>query len=112
MYTIKSMGAIEDGIAKRMETEVLLDDPIDAPAEIPVKQIRDLIDDIIYPRKLLEHIQVRTDRRRYRVALPKERKSSLPSMRRASRCGGFTNRDARGNSTSWRRNSSVVRRRR
>jgi len=70
VYTIKGMGAIEDGIAKRMETEALLDGPVDFPAEIPSRQIRDLIDGIIYPRKLLEHIQVRTDRRRYRVVSP------------------------------------------
>ncbi|MBU2026479.1 MAG: CHAD domain-containing protein [Proteobacteria bacterium] len=77
MYTIKSIGAIEDGIAKRMETEVLLDGPVDSPAEIPLKQIRNLIDGIIYPRKLLEHIQVRTDRRRYRVVSPEGAKIEL-----------------------------------
>jgi triphosphatase len=77
MYTIKSMGEIEDGIAKRMETEAALDGPVDDPGEIPVKQIRDLIHGIIYPRRLLEHIQVRTDRRRYRVASPEGAKIEL-----------------------------------
>ncbi|MBU2262646.1 MAG: CHAD domain-containing protein [Proteobacteria bacterium] len=70
MYTLKGMGAIEDGIAKRMEIEAPLEGPADSPAEISVKQIREAIDGIIYPRKLLEHIQVRTDRRRYRVLSP------------------------------------------
>ena len=49
MYTLKSFGAIEEGIAKRMETEVPLEGPVDAPAEIPVKRIRKLIDGIIFP---------------------------------------------------------------
>ncbi len=40
MYTLKSMGDIEEGIAKRMETEVPLDGPVDIPAEVPVKRIR------------------------------------------------------------------------
>jgi len=31
MYTLKGIEPIEEGIAKRMETEVLLDEPIDAP---------------------------------------------------------------------------------
>ena len=37
---------------------------------IPVKQIRKLVDGIIFPRKLLEQISIRTDRRRYRVTSP------------------------------------------
>jgi triphosphatase len=77
MYTVKSMSAIEEGIAKRMETEIVLDAPVDSPGEIPLKQIRDLIDGITYPRKLLEHIQVRTDRRRYRVGTPEGAKIEL-----------------------------------
>jgi len=67
MYTIKSIGTIEGGIAKRMEIEVPIDEPVDDPSEIQVKQIREVIEGIIYPRKLLEHVQVRTERRRYRV---------------------------------------------
>ena len=67
MYTIKSIGTIGGGIAKRMETEVPLKGPVDDPSEIHIKQIRELIDPIIYPRKLLEHIQIRTERRRYHV---------------------------------------------
>ena len=70
MYTLKSIGLIEDGIAKRMETEIPLDGPVDVPAQIPVKRIRKLVDGIVFPRNLLEQIQVRTDRRRYRVMSP------------------------------------------
>lgn len=77
MYAIKGIGPIEDGIAKRTETEVTLDGPVDVPTEIPVKQIRNLVDDIIFPRKLLEHIQVCTDRRLYRVASPEGAKIEL-----------------------------------
>jgi CHAD domain-containing protein len=70
VYTLKSIAPIEDGIARRMETEIPLDRPVDLPAVIPVKRIRKLVDGIIFPRKLLEQIQVRTDRRRYRVVSP------------------------------------------
>src|SRR5574340_928973 len=77
MYTIKSMGTIEDGIAKRMETQAALNKTVKIPADIAVKQIKKLVDDIISPRKLLEHIQVRTERRRYRVASPEGAKIEL-----------------------------------
>src|SRR5512136_1726978 len=70
MYTLKGIGSIEDGIAKRMEREIPLDRPVDVPALIRVKEIRKLVDGMIFPRKLLEQIQVRTDRRRYRVLSP------------------------------------------
>jgi CHAD domain-containing protein/uncharacterized protein YjbK len=70
MYTLKSLGANEEGIAKRMETEVPLDGPVDGPAEVPAKRIHKLIDSLIFPRRLLEHIQVSTDRRRYQMLSP------------------------------------------
>ena len=69
-YTLKSIEPIKNGIAKRMETEVLIDEPVDVPTRVPVKPIRKLVDGIIFPRKLLEQIQIRTDRRRYRVLTP------------------------------------------
>ena len=69
-YTLKSIGPIEDGIARRMETEIPLDGPVDVPTVIPVKRIRKFVDGIVFPRNLLEQIQVRTDRRRYRVISP------------------------------------------
>ncbi len=70
MYTLKSIGSIEDGIAKRMEAEVPVDGPVDEPALLRVKRLRKLVDGMIFPRKLLEQIQVRTDRRGYRVVSP------------------------------------------
>jgi triphosphatase len=70
MYTLKSIGSIEAGIAKRMEREIPLDRPVDVPALVRVKEIRKLVDGVIFPRKLLEQVQVRTDRRRYRVLSP------------------------------------------
>jgi triphosphatase len=70
VYTVKSIGPIEDGIARRKETEIPLDGPVDVPTAIPVKSIRKLVDGIVFPRKLLEQVQVRTDRRRYRVISP------------------------------------------
>jgi len=70
VYTLKSIGPIEDGIARRMETEIPLDGPVDVPAVIPVKRMRKSVGGIIFPRKLLEQIQVRTDRRRYRLVSP------------------------------------------
>ena len=70
LYTLKSIGAIQDGIAKRQETEIPLESPVDEPAAIPAKRIRKLVDGILFPRKLLEQIQIRTDRRRYKVVSP------------------------------------------
>jgi inorganic triphosphatase YgiF len=70
MYTLKSMGPVEGGIARRMETEVPLDKPIEAPALIPVKQVRSLVAGTIFPRRLLEQVLIRTDRLRYRVTSP------------------------------------------
>ncbi len=72
MYTLKSIGPVEEGIARRMETEVPLDRPVGDPTLVPVKQIRKLVDHIIFPRKLLEQVQIRTYRRRYRVVSPEE----------------------------------------
>ncbi len=77
MYTLKSIGPAEDGIARRMETEISLDGPVDTPTQIPVKQVRKLVDDIIFPRRLLEQVQIRTSRRRYRVVSPEEAEIEL-----------------------------------
>jgi triphosphatase len=70
MYTLKSIGPVEEGIARRMETEIPLDKPVDLPTLIPVKQIRKVVEGIISPRKLLEQILIRTDRRRFRIVSP------------------------------------------
>lgn len=77
MYTLKSMGEIEAGIARRMETEIPLNEPNNEPADIHVREIRDIVDEIISPRRLLEHIRVRTDRRRYRLLSPEGAKIEL-----------------------------------
>jgi CHAD domain-containing protein len=70
MYMLKSIGFIEDGIAKRTEMEIPLDRPVDVPALIRVKRVRKLVDGMIFPRRLIEQVQVRTERRRYRVTSP------------------------------------------
>ena len=77
MYTLKSIGPVEDGIARRMETEISLDGPVDVPTCIPVKQIRKAVDGIIFPRRLLEQVLIRTSRRRYRVISPEEAEIEL-----------------------------------
>ena len=77
IYTLKSMGTVNEGIAKRMEKEIQLDKAVPVPSDIGVKQINELIDDIIYPRKLLEHIQIRTDRRLYKVVSPESAEIEL-----------------------------------
>ena len=70
VYTVKGLREIEDGIARRLETEIKVSAPVAIPADCPVPEIRDIIDPLIYPRRLLEHILIRTQRRRYRVASP------------------------------------------
>jgi triphosphatase len=70
MYTVKSVGPIEEGIAKRMEMEMKLVGPVDIPASVPVKKIRRFVDEMIFPRKLLEQIRILTERRRYRLVSP------------------------------------------
>ncbi len=77
MYTLKSIGTIEDGIAKRMENEITLEEPPDDPTDIPVKNLRKQIKDIIYPRKLMEQILIRTNRRRYIALSPEGTKLEL-----------------------------------
>ncbi len=77
MYTIKSLGSIQEGIAIRKETEVLLDGPVSTPTAIEKKQISNIIDEITSPRKLLEQILIRTERRRYRLISPERAKFEL-----------------------------------
>ena len=69
-YTIKSAGTIENGLAKRSETEIRIEKPVRDPTKIPVDQIRDQVNDIIYPRKLMEQSLIRTYRRRYLAGSP------------------------------------------
>jgi triphosphatase len=77
VYTLKSTGSVQDGIHQRMEIEISPEAPVDAPATVPVKRIRKHIEGMIWPRKLLEHIQIRTDRRRYRVITAEEAEIEL-----------------------------------
>jgi inorganic triphosphatase YgiF len=77
VYTLKGTGSIQDGIHKRMEIELPPEKPVDDPARVPVKRIRKHIEGMIWPRKLLEHVQIRTDRRRYRVITAEEAEIEL-----------------------------------
>lgn len=77
IYTMKSVETIEDGIAKRMETEVALEKPSNTPTEIPVKSLQTLVNELIFPRKLLEQILIRTLRRRYLAGSPEGAKFEL-----------------------------------
>lgn len=94
MYTIKSLGPIEDGIAIRRETEVVLDAPVAKPTDIVVKQIFNIIDEIISPRKLLEHIQIHTERKRYRIISPEKAKFELAFDRARFFLKGFNPRQS------------------
>ena len=77
MYTLKSLGPIENGIANRMENEITLKNPAQTPAEITVKPLKKQVKSLIYPRKLLEQIVIRTNRRRYLVDSPEGTKFEL-----------------------------------
>jgi len=70
VYTVKSLGEIADGIARRRETEIKVSAPVAIPADCPVPEIKEIITPLIYPRRLLEQILIRTQRRRYRVISP------------------------------------------
>jgi triphosphatase len=91
MYTVKGLGAIKEGIARRMETEFVLDAPVPLPGKIPVKKIAELVDGIIHPRGLLEQLQIRTDRRPYRLTTPEGAKLEL-----AFDASGFSLKGLRG----------------
>jgi triphosphatase len=69
-YTLKSVGSIDRGLAQREENEIPLDNSVDVPTDIPVKEFRKRVGEMIYPRKLIEQVQVRTDRDHYRVVSP------------------------------------------
>jgi triphosphatase len=77
VYTVKSVGPIEAGIAKRMESQIELEMPVDSPTDIPIKSLKKQINEIIFPRKLMEQILIRTNRRRYIVTSPEGAKFEL-----------------------------------
>lgn len=70
LYTIKSLGTVGDGIATRMEKEIPLKKPLVDPSRVACPPIREVVAPIIFPRKLLEQVQVRTERRQYRALSP------------------------------------------
>jgi CHAD domain-containing protein len=69
-YTLKSIGTIEAGVADREEMEIAVSKPLRAPTDIPVKKLRTKITDIIWPRKLIEQLLIRTERQRYHLTCP------------------------------------------
>jgi CHAD domain-containing protein len=77
MYTLKSIGSIENGIANRMENEIKLKNPVRTPAEISNKTLRNQVKSLIFPRKLLEQIVIRTNRRPYLIESPEGTKFEL-----------------------------------
>jgi CHAD domain-containing protein/uncharacterized protein YjbK len=77
MYTLKNIGPIENGITNRMENEIKLKNPVRTPAEIASKPLRKQIKSLIYPRKLLEQIVVRTNRQPYLIESPEGTKFEL-----------------------------------
>jgi CHAD domain-containing protein len=74
---LKSAGTIENGIAKRAETEIKIEKPVRDPTKIPVNQINEQIHNVIYPRKLMEQVLIRTYRRRYLADSPEGAKFEL-----------------------------------
>jgi triphosphatase len=77
MYTLKSIGEFDKGIAQRDELEIALDKPTDNPQEIAAKQIRNEVQPLIFPRKLVELLRVITLRKEYALQTPEGAKISL-----------------------------------
>ena len=69
-YTLRKTTADDEEDAKKLDMEVHLDGALEKPTEISSKRIRKPIDEMIFPRKLLEQVQVRTHCRRYHVVSP------------------------------------------
>jgi CHAD domain-containing protein len=68
LYTLKSVGVVHEGIADRFELEVPVSRKTADPTAITAKAIRRRVDPVIWPRKLLEQVMVRTERRTYRLS--------------------------------------------
>ncbi len=64
-YTMKSVGTMTEGVADRFELEIPVGREIPDPTVVPVKQVRSRVDPVIWPRKLIEQVKVRTDRRTF-----------------------------------------------
>jgi triphosphatase len=69
LFTLKSLGRIDGGIARREEVEAKVDRKIVDPSFIPGLKVRRLVDSLIYPRKLLEQVRVNTERQPYSLTL-------------------------------------------
>ena len=69
-YYLKKAGPAGSNASETLDVEVPLQAPVDTPTQIPSKRIRKLVEEMIFPRKLLEQVQVRTQSRRYRVISP------------------------------------------
>ena len=76
-FTLKSLGKIEGGRAERREIEVEVKGDISDPAMVLVKEIRQEIAEIIYPRHLIGQLAIRTERQPYLVTCPDETQVEL-----------------------------------
>jgi CHAD domain-containing protein len=70
LYTLKSIGIIEEGRAERREIEIEMKGGVVDPTAAPVKEIQMEIAEIIYPRRLIGQLTVRTERQPYMVTSP------------------------------------------
>jgi CHAD domain-containing protein len=69
-YTLKSIGRIDGGRAERREIEIEVTGSVVDPTAAPVKEIQMEIAEIIYPRRLIGQLTVRTERQPYMVTGP------------------------------------------
>jgi triphosphatase len=66
-YTLKNLGKIADGRAERGEIEIEIKQNIREPADIASEEILREIADIIYPRRLMGQLAIRTEREPFDV---------------------------------------------
>jgi triphosphatase len=76
-YTLKSLGKIEGGRAERREVEIEVPGGVSNPAAVPVKEIRQEVAEIIYPRSLIGQLIIRTQRQPYLVTCPDDAQVEL-----------------------------------
>lgn len=69
-YTLKSITKIEGGLAQRREIEIEVKRSIVDPTAAAVQEIQREIAGIIYPRRLIGHITVRTERQPCMITCP------------------------------------------
>lgn len=61
-YTLKSIGTMENGLADRLEIETPIRNGVTNLVDVTDERLRKYIDPVIYPRKLVEQVFVRTER--------------------------------------------------